>query len=330
MPAKQNVLVTGLPVKGHLKKVLRYANVFWLSGIGEGELDRLLPTIDCILVQTWWPDSLTPERVARMRRLRFVQSGMAGVNHIPFHSLGRDVVVSSNAGGFSTGVAEFALALMLASAKKVVMLDHSLRTGEFDKARVGELFRLVSPMKGMSLGILGYGGIGKAVGSMGRNLGMRVIAFSRRPETRQGVSVYSGSKGLSRVLSQCDFAVIALPLSKLTTGLIGAKELAKMKSDATLVNVARAEIVDEAAMYRHLVRNPRFTYATDVWRIEGGKETYSSRFPFLKLPNFIGTPHVAGGSAAVTGAPGAAAVENLLRYLKESQPLNVVDPSEYA
>ena len=97
--------------------------------------------------------------------------------------------------------------------------------------------------------------------------------------------------------------VIALPLSKLTVGLLGSAELAAMKSDAILVNVARAEIVDEEALYRRLVSYPQFTYATDVWQSKRGKETYSSKFPLVKLPNFIGTPHVAGGSSALTGEP---------------------------
>jgi D-3-phosphoglycerate dehydrogenase len=93
--------------------------------------------------------------------------------------------------------------------------------------------------------------------------------------------------------------------------------------------VARAEIVDEEALYRHLLKRPQFTYATDVWQIKRGMETYSSKFPFLKLPNFIGTPHVAGGSSALTGEPGRNAAENVLRFLKGEKPQNVVDHSEY-
>ena len=130
-------------------------------------------------------------------------------------------------------------------------------------------------------------------------------------------------------MRRSDVVVIALPLSKRTVGLIGAAELDAMKRDAILVNVARAEIVDEEALYRHLVKNGRFTYATDVWQIKRGKETYASKFPLSKLPNFIGTPHVAGGSAALAGEPGKSAVENLVRYLRGEAPQNVVDPSEY-
>jgi D-3-phosphoglycerate dehydrogenase / 2-oxoglutarate reductase len=329
MAEKPNLLVTNSPVRGRLDGLLPYATVYWLDDLDEKELDRLLPTIDCMLVQTWWPDSLTPERISRMTRLRFIQSGMAGVNHIPFKHLGKRVMVSSNAGGFSTGVAEFALALMLAAAKRVVKLDYALRSGEFDPADWAHLFREVVLLRGRTLGILGYGGIGRSIGSMGRALGMNVIAFSRHASPEGDVQVFHGGEGLLRVLRKSDVVMVALPLAKLTVGLIGGAEFAAMKADAILVNVARAEIVDEEALYKHLVKHPQFTYATDVWQIKRGKETYSSKFPLVKLPNFIGTPHVAGGSAALTGEPGKSAAENLVRYLRGDAPQNVVDPSEY-
>jgi phosphoglycerate dehydrogenase-like enzyme len=329
MVEKPNLLVTSSPVKGRLDSLLPYAKVFWLDDLDDKELDRLLPSIDCMLVQAWWPDSLTPERLSRMGRLRFIQSGWAGVNHIPFEHLGKRVTVSSNAGGFSEGVAEFALALALAAAKRVVKLDYALRTGEFDAAEWGGLSREVVLLRGRTMGVLGYGGIGRAVGSMGRALGMNLLAFSRHANPENQVQVFHGDEGLLRVLSKSDLVVIALPLSKLTLGLLGTAQLAAMKSDAILVNIARAEIVDEEALYAHLVKCQQFTYATDVWQIKRGKETYSSKFPFMKLPNFIGTPHVAGGSASLTGEPGKFAAENLVRYLKGEAPQNVVDPSEY-
>jgi phosphoglycerate dehydrogenase-like enzyme len=326
---KPNLLVTSSFVKGRLDGLLPYSKVYWLDDLDDKALDHLLPSIDCALVQAWWPDSLTPERVARMSRLRFIQSGMAGVNHIPFKHLGKRITVSSNAGGFSVGVAEYAFALMLAAAKRVVKLDRALRTGDFDSAEWGQLVGEILPLRGRTIGILGYGGIGRAVGSMGRALGMNAIAFSRHPSSEGDIKVFHGGEGMRRVLRMSDALVIALPLSKLTVGLIGAAEFAAMKRDAVLVNVARAEIVDEEALYRHLLKCPKFTYATDVWQIKRGQETYSSKFPLLKLSNFIGTPHVAGGSSALTGEPGKSAVDNMLRFLRGEAPLNVVDPSEY-
>lgn len=329
MGDKQNLLVTDSLAKARLDAILPFARVYLLDELREKELDRVLPSVDCLLVQTWWPDSLTAERISKMGRLRFIQSGMAGVNHVPFKHLGKRVMVCSNAGGFSLGVAEFALTLMLAAAKRVVKLDLALRTGDFDPAQAGSMFREVVVVKGRTLGVLGYGGIGRAVGSMGAALGMNVLAYSRHASTGGKVRVFSGTDGLLRLLKMSDAVVISLPLSKLTVGLIGKAELNTMKRDAILVNVARAEVVDEEAVYRHLLMNEAFTYATDVWQIKRGKETYSSKFPLVKLRNFIGTPHVAGGSAALTGEPWKASVENLLRYLNGEAPRNVVDPSEY-
>lgn len=329
MKERPHVLVTNSFVKEKLDGLRLYANVHGLVDLDDKALDDLLPLIDCIFLQTSWPDSLTPERMSRMTRLRFIQSGWAGVNHIPFKHLGKRVMVCSNAGGFSVEVAEFALALTLAAAKRVVKLDDELRTGSFDPADWLHLAREVMPLRGRTLGIIGYGGIGQAAGEMGRAFGMNVVAFSRHASPESKVQVFRGGEGLLKVLRRSDAAVIALPLSKLTVGLIGAAELKAMKKDAILVNVARAEIVHEEALYRHLVENQQFTYATDVWQIKRGNETYASKFPFLKLPNFIGTPHVAGGSASLTGEPGKAAAENLLRYLRGEAPQNVVDRSEY-
>lgn len=323
---KPKLLVTGSSPPGP-DELSRYADVYWLDDTGDEELDMVVPSIDSIFVQVWWPDRLTQERVSRMLRLRFVQSGMAGVNHIPFGWLGRRVVVSSNAGGFSKGVAEFALALTLAAAKRLVSLDRVVHAG-FDPKDWGRLSRDILPLEGMTMGILGYGGIGSTLGRMGKALGMKVIAFSRH--SAPGVRAFKGAGGLTQVLRASDAVVIALPLSKLTAGLIGARELESMKEDASLVNVARAEIVDEEALYAHLKAHPGFTYATDVWEIMDGKETYRSRFPLASLPNFIGTPHVAGASAAVTGEPAKAARKNLIRYLEGRAPGNVVDRSEYA
>src|SRR5712692_6885661 len=159
MGEKPNLLVTNSHVAERPDNLGSRAKVYWLDDLDEKELDRLLPSIDAVLVQTWWPDSLTPERISRMSRLRFIQSGWAGVNHIPFRHLGKRVTVSSNAGGFSAGVAEFALALLLAAAKRVVKLDRVLRTGEFEPAHVDDLAREIVQLSGRTLGILGYGGI---------------------------------------------------------------------------------------------------------------------------------------------------------------------------
>jgi len=310
-------------------QVARYAEVYRLSEMGEGELDGILPSIDCLLVHLW-PERLNRERVSKMTSLTFVQSGLAGVNHIPFGDLPRSVVVCSNAGGYSDEVGEFAWGLLLSAAKRIVRLDGEMRRKGFRRPSTPELGKDILVLKGKTLGILGYGGIGRKVAGFAKAFGMDVMAFSRRKVEEPGVVSLQGRTGLERVLRECDALVLALPLTRSTEKLIGVNELAMMKKDAVVVNVARAEIVDEDAIYRHLVSNRGFVYATDVWWTEDGRESYSPSAPLLNLDNFVGTPHASGPSALAGRRPLREAVKNVLRFLRGEEPLNVVDQSEYA
>jgi phosphoglycerate dehydrogenase-like enzyme len=102
-----------------------------------------------------------------------------------------------------------------------------------------------------------------------------------------------------------------------------------MKKEAILVNIARGELVDEKAMYEHLVANPNFRYATDVWWYRESRESLKTDYPFLSLPNFIGTPHVSGPSGLATGRPVRLAVENAIRFLRGLKPRNIVNREDY-
>jgi len=312
-----------------IRPLREHAEVLPLSDMGDGDLDAALPEIDCLLVH-FWPERLDAARVSRMTRLSLVQTGLAGVNHIPFGALNKTAVVCSNAGGFSDEVGEHAWGLLLSAGKRVVKFDAAMRKEGYKPAPALELGRDILVLKGRTLGIIGYGSIGKKVAELGRAFGMNVMEFSRRKAGDPGIVSLRGRSGFEKVLRESDAAVIALPLTKSTRGMIGEKELSMMKREAILVNIARAEIVDEAAIYSHLAANRRFTYATDVWWMKEGKESYAPELPFLKLENFIGTPHVSGPSAAVTSAPQRRAVKNVLRFLRGEELLNVVDRSEYA
>jgi phosphoglycerate dehydrogenase-like enzyme len=308
----------------------RYADIYWLEEMDEEEQARVLPLVDCIYSHGW-PKAFDARKVSTMKSLRLYQAGNAGVNSIRFDLLDKKVVVCSNAGGYSDEVAEFAIGLMLAAGKSIVKFDRQLRAGAFKHQRLDELGRQVAFFRGKTLGIIGYGGIGRATGRMAKTFGMKVLAFGRHPVSERGVRSLSGRAGLVRLLRDSDVVVLAVPLTNSTRGLIGREELAAMRPGATLVNVARGEVVQKEAIYDHLAKNPGFAYATDVWWPDRqGVETFSPDLPFLELENFIGTPHASGPSAIVTGRVGRGVVENLTRYFK-GQPLkNVVDRSEYS
>jgi len=321
------LITTDVVDKRSIQALSKYARVFSSTGLDEASLIQLLPSIDILLV-FFWPSFLTAENLSRMSNLRLVQSILAGVNHIPFAQLDKKVVVCSNAGAYSDEVAEYAWALLLSAAKRIVDIHNAVKTEQWTlKRTLGG--KEVTILEERTLGILGYGGIGSAVAQIGKGFSMKIYAFSRKLVRERGVRSFQGDKGLLTVLAESDAVIVSLPLTELTNKIIDAKKLATMKKDAILVNIARGELVDETALYEHLKANPDFRYATDVWWYRDGKESLKTTHPFFELPNFIGTPHVSGPSGLATGKPARFAVENVTRFLRGLKPRNIVNPAEY-
>jgi phosphoglycerate dehydrogenase-like enzyme len=312
----------------NLERLSRYAEVLEGYKLDENEMQSVLPLVDAAVV-LGWPNYFTRENLAKMSRLRFIQTLSVGVNQIRFHDLPARVMVSSNAGAYSTEVGEHAWGLLMVAAKKIAQTNAGIKKsgGTIESFRSEMKDTLV--LKGRTMGILGYGGIGRAVARFALAFGMRVIALSRTRRAEKGVKVYYGRRGLDTILRLSDAVLISLPLTKSTEGMIGARELAMMKKGAVMVNVARGDIVDQRALYERMKANESFSYATDVWWYKDGKETLQTELPFAELPNFVGTPHTSGPAAVVGGEPQRAAVENAVRYLRGLGPKNIVDASEY-
>jgi len=312
-----------------LAGLLRHADVVKGWKLDEGGIQAVLPEVEAAIL-LGWPPYFTRENLERMVRLRFVQTMSVGVNQIRFQDLPRRVMVCSNAGAYSTAVGEHAWGLLLAAAKWIALTDAAIKQeqGAFDQFRAGAKDTLV--LKGGTMGIIGYGGIGRAVARFAAAFGMNVVAFGRGSRREKGVRLYRGRSGLDKVLRLSDAVLISLPLTKLTEGLIGSRELGIMKKNAVLVNVARGDIVHQRALYEHLKSNPSFRYATDVWWFKEGKETLETEFSIKDLPNFVGTPHTSGPAGVASGEPQRAVVLNTIRYLRGLKPRNIVNRTEYA
>ena len=240
-----------------------------------------------------------------------LQMFSAGVDRIPFEAIPDEVPVASNAGAYAEPMAEHVLAMTLALAKRLPQNHEAMRRGEFDQQTPTRALR------GATVAILGYGGIGRASARLFESMGARIDAVGR-------------SDALDPAIANADVVVVALPLTRATRGLIGARELVLMKPDAILVNVARAAIVDEDALYEHLRANPAFSAGIDTWwqePREGG--TFATRHPFLDLPNVIGSPHNSALTAGALAAAGRSAAENIARHLRGETVHNLVDRSEY-
>ncbi|MBI4890854.1 MAG: hypothetical protein HY821_09545 [Acidobacteria bacterium] len=187
-----------------------------------------------------------------------------------------------------TPIAEYVLMMMLAHVTRLSQHLESFKEGRWDgSGRIGGAPH--GELAGRTVGLLGYGHIGRAVADRARAFGMSVIALDREPE---------GQERLAGMLRQSDFLVIAAPLTEETRALIGQKQIELLPPHAFLVNVSRAEIVEEEPLYRALESGRLAGAALDVWYEypNPGEPGYGSRFPFHRLPGVYCTPHYSAWS----------------------------------
>ncbi len=259
---------------------------------------------------------------ALLGNARLVQFMTAGVDFVPLSALPEGVPVASNGGAYAEPMAEHALAMTLAASKRLLVEHANLGRGAFNQ------FERNRMLAGGVCGIFGFGGIGAATARLARGIGMRVHAINRRGATDEPVDWIGTPERLDELLEASDILVICTPLTSATQGRIGAAELARMKEDAILVNLARGEIVQEAALYEHLRTHPRFTACIDAWWVEPVRHgAFRMDHPFLELPNVIGSPH----NSAQSGARDAglrAALANCRRALRGETPLHLIGPEE--
>jgi phosphoglycerate dehydrogenase-like enzyme len=298
--------------------------LFTMRDIGK-DLRQVSPKIHILLTSNLTLGT-NPNILEEMTSLELIQSVTVGVDRFPFHKIRNQVIVCSASGALSQAVAEHAFALILGLAKNLVSHIDTMRKGVFDRGVQSKT------LHNKTIGIVGFGSIGKQVANIARGLGMRVLAINRSGRTEHEVAFIGTLADLDHALSESDVVVIALPLTRLTKDLIGPKELELMKEDAILVNAARAMIIKQGDLYNHLRDHPRFMAASDVWwkypkNREGGV-SYQD-YPFHQLENFWMTPHVAAHIPSSMEKLFNVAVENIKRYLQGQDLVNVVRKQEY-
>ena len=290
--------------------------------IKESELNR----VEIMLVDIL-PDSskmwLNSDKITMIPRLRFIQSLRAGVDAIDFEQIPDGVKVCGNIGAYSDPIVEHTLGMILYLAKDLGARNSKLKNGVADH-------RSSLLLKGKTMGIVGAGGIGQAVAGTARCFGMRTIGVNTSGKPAPNFDRTVGMSKLNLALKLSDVVVLSLPLRNKTFQLIDRSKLQIMKKKCILINVGRGHVIDEEAMYNHLLQNPEFKCGLDVWwHYPKGDEKFSQRFPFLELPNFLGTPHISG---YVPEEPEIAldyAVDNLVRFVKKKSLKGLVDREDY-
>jgi len=260
-----------------------------------------------------WPSRAKAELMQKMKGLRMVQALSAGVDALDFSSLPPGVQVFSNAGAYTETVAEHAWGLLLGMAKGI----HIRNQKSTPRA-----------LRGKTLLVVGAGAIGSEVARLSKSLGMKTVGSSRSFRSPEFFDEMHGISHLGKDIANADAVVIALPLTKLTRGIVDYDVLSRSKENAIVVNVGRGETVSEEGLVRWLKERPESRYCTDVYWKTGGKEAFSTRA--WELPNFAGTLHVSGVPLGedLDGVKVAAAW-NVRRYFESGNGVNRVDAAEY-
>ena len=249
------------------------------------ELKAKLADADYVV---FWDVGLPADLLDAAPRLKLAHKWGVGVENIDLAvTRARDIQVARTPGSNAVPVAEFAVGLMIAAGRRIVMAHNSMLAGRWDK---NEVWRRSIMLSGKTVGIVGLGAIGKQVAQRVAGFGCTVLYTTRTPlsaaeEAARGVSW----RPLGALLAQSDFVCLCCPLTPETRGMIAARQLAAMKPGAILVNVARGGIVVEADLVAALRHGKLAGAAIDVFDPEPPDPVN----PLLHMDNVIVTPHCA-------------------------------------
>jgi len=254
-------------------------------------------------------------------RIKAVCNVAVGFDNIDLAACTRHGVFATNTPRVLTDTtADFAFALLMAAARRVVEGDHFSRSGEWKTWDPGGL--LGTDVHGGTLGLVGVGQIGGAVARRGRGFEMKILYTDAVPRPDLEAELGLMRSELDPLLQAADFVSLHVPLLPETRHLIGARELALMKPTAVLINTSRGPVVDGAALAKALKAGRPGFAALDVTE----QEPIALDDPLLGLPNCIVTPHIASGSLTTRANMASLAVENLLEALAGRVPPTCLNP----
>jgi phosphoglycerate dehydrogenase-like enzyme len=274
-----------------------------------------------VIIGAWFDASLP-----RPERLRLFHVVGAGTDAVDFAALPAQVTVC-NCFGHEQAISEYVMAALLARCVPFAEGDAALRRGLWPFAARGA--DTVHPeLAGRTIGLLGYGRIGKAIAVRARAFEMRIHVANRSPvEPGDVVDRAWGLERLAEFFTAAEFIVTSLPLTPETTGLVDTAAFAAMRPDAVLINVGRGGVVDEAALYDALATRRIAGAVIDTWYQypdASGAPRLPSRLPFHELKNIVLTPHMSGWTAGTIRRRQLTMAGNINRLVRGERLINVV------
>jgi phosphoglycerate dehydrogenase-like enzyme len=317
------LLIKNIDNDGRLRFIPQFLDTPWDIEVVDPEdraaFERALSRADAMVSMNWsWG-------LAAAGRLKLLQLPGAGTDAIDFAKVPASIAVC-NCFEHEIGIAEYVLGAMLEWTIDIRAMDRRLRhadwTGSYLCGPVhGELF-------GKTLGIVGFGRIGREVARRAQAFGMRVLACTRTPGSDALAERIDGMEALYPMLGESDFVVITAPLTERTRSLFDAAAFTAMRGNALLINVSRGALIDETALYNALSERRIGGAVLDVWysypeqgQAQGPRPC---ALPFEKLDNILMTPHASAWTDGLLPRRNRAVANNLNRLARGEPLINVV------
>lgn len=326
-PQQPRVLVCDPIHDDGIALLRQHATVDIRPGLTRAELEEAVGDADALIVRsaTKVPGSV----IARGHRLRVIGRAGAGLDTIDVQAArvqGIEVVNAPDAN--TVAVAEHTIGLMLTLARRLVAADQSMKAGRWEKSRL-----MGTGLMGKTLGIVGFGRIGRQVARYAQAFGMRVLVNQPRLTPELALEWGVEQADLTILLREADFVTLHVPMRAETNGMIGASELALMKPTAYIVNTARGGVIDEAALLAALEAGGLAGAALDVFTHEPAMDSQLATHPRV-----LATPHIAASTEDAQRSAAVVVAEQILAIIRPRRvadtlalrvvPLNLVVPHE--
>ena len=270
---------------------------------------------------------VTEKIIKSAKKLKLIQIPWTGMDTFDFSAVQGITIPVCNTHSNADSVSELGVSMILDLLKKLSYHDRKMRIGNWnrDQKPLNLKSRLLSKQ---TVCMLGYGNIGSRIGKLVAAFGANVIAVDNHAEETDSSEIIYRSEQMSKAVSASDVVVCALPLTDMTRGLIDAEMINKMKDNALLVNVSRAAVIQEDAVWNALKSGKLSGFASDVWwnaPKRGETESYpSAKHEFWKLDNVVMSPHRAGFvEDSLPHLDGA--IDNIIALAKGEQLACIVD-----
>ncbi len=285
-----------------------------ITGLDEAGLCEKIGAYHAVIVRS--ATTISAPVLDAAGRLEVIGRAGIGVDNIDVnHATGKGVVVLNTPDANVTTTAELTLAHLFSLSRNLPQADSSVKAGEWKRARF-----MGVELSGKTLGIIGYGHIGRIVAAKALALEMLVIAHDPFVTEEKFLADGVTGVGLDELLSEADFVSVHCPLNDKTRNIINADRLKTMKRGARLINCARGGLVDETALYEALKSGQLSGAALDVFSREPPDGS-----PLLELDNVLLTPHLGASTREAQAAAGIEIAQQVSIYLKTGEPINAIN-----